>query len=133
MYAAYAGAIVGVLMIFYYRGPMGFFGLTGFLGDWLSYVRILALALATGGIAMTINILAELIAGIHPIMIIPAAVIFLGGHTFNIIIQSLGGVIHAIRLQYIEFFGKFYTGGGKMFRPFRAERVYSRVEPGDQV
>ena len=131
VYAAYAGAIVGVLMIFYYRGPMGFFGLTGFLGDWLSYVRILALALATGGIAMTINILAELIAGIHPVMIVPAALIFLGGHTFNIIIQSLGGVIHAIRLQYIEFFGKFYTGGGKPFRPFRAERVYSRVEPGD--
>jgi V/A-type H+-transporting ATPase subunit I len=133
VYAAYAGAIVGVLMIFYYRGPMGFFGLTGFLGDWLSYVRILALALATGGIAMTVNILAELIAGIHPIMIIPAAAIFLGGHVFNIIIQSLGGVIHAIRLQYIEFFGKFYTGGGKPFRPFRAERVYSRVEPGDPL
>jgi V/A-type H+-transporting ATPase subunit I len=52
---------------------------------------------------------------------------------FNIIIQSLGGVIHAIRLQYIEFFGKFYTGGGKQFRPFRAERVYSRVEPGDPL
>lgn len=131
LYTASAGAVLGVLMIFYYRGPMGFFGLTGFLGDWLSYVRILALALATGGIAMTINILTELIAGIHPVMIIPAAVIFLGGHMFNIIIQSLGGVIHAIRLQYIEFFGKFYTGGGKAFRPFMAERVYSRTKEGD--
>jgi V/A-type H+-transporting ATPase subunit I len=128
VYASYAGIIIGLVMIFYYRGPMGFFGLTGFLGDWLSYVRILALALATGGIAMTINILTEIIAGIGPLMVIPAAIIFLGGHIFNIAIQSLGGVIHAIRLQYIEFFGKFYVGGGKEFTPFRTDRTYTILE-----
>lgn len=126
LYAAYAGAIAGLAMLFYYRGAMGFFRLTGFLGDWLSYVRILALALATGGIAMTINILSGLIAGIHVAMIVPAAIIFLGGHFFNLVIQSLGGVIHAIRLQYIEFFGKFYTGGGRTFAPFRADHRYTR-------
>jgi V/A-type H+-transporting ATPase subunit I len=131
VYASYAGILTGLVMIFYYRGPMGFFGLTGFLGDWLSYVRILALALATGGIAMTINILTEIIAGISPFMIVPAAIIFLGGHIFNIAIQSLGGVIHAIRLQYIEFFGKFYTGGGQEFTPFRTDRVYTRLEERD--
>jgi V/A-type H+-transporting ATPase subunit I len=131
VYASYAGIITGLVMIFYYRGPMGFFGLTGFLGDWLSYVRILALALATGGIAMTINILTEIIAGIGPLMIIPAAIIFLGGHIFNIAIQSLGGVIHAIRLQYIEFFGKFYTGGGQEFTPFRTYRMYTKLEESD--
>lgn len=126
LYAAGAGAVVGLGMLFYYRGAMGFFRLTGFLGDWLSYVRIMALALATGGIAMTINILSGLIAGIHLAMIVPAAFLFLGGHLFNLVIQSLGGVIHSIRLQYIEFFGKFYTGGGREFTPFKADRRYTR-------
>ena len=128
---AEAGALAGLVMIFYYNGPMGFFGLTGFLGDWLSYVRIMALSLATGGIAMTINILAALISAIHPLMIIPAVIIFVGGQIFNLVIQSLGGVIHAIRLQYIEFFGKFYTGGGREFSPFRAERRYTTLEGGN--
>ncbi|HUU75528.1 MAG TPA: V-type ATP synthase subunit I [Methanoregulaceae archaeon] len=128
---AYAAIAVGLVMIFYYRGPMGFFSLTGFLGDWLSYVRIMALSLATGGIAMTINILTQLIAGIHPLMILPAVLIFVGGQIFNLIIQTLGGVIHAIRLQYIEFFGKFYTGGGKKFTPFHAEREYTQLVGSD--
>jgi V/A-type H+-transporting ATPase subunit I len=131
LYAAAAGALLGVGMLFSYQGAMGFFGLTGFLGDWLSYVRILALALATGGIAMTINILSTLIAGIHPLMVVPAAIIFIGGHAFNLVIQSLGGVIHAIRLQYIEFFGKFYTGGGRAFSPFRSHRRYSQITERD--
>lgn len=128
---AEAGGLAGLVMIFYYNGPMGFFGLTGFLGDWLSYVRIMALSLATGGIAMTINILAGLISAIHPLMIIPAVFIFVGGQIFNLVIQSLGGVIHAIRLQYIEFFGKFYTGGGRGFSPFRAERRYTTLKGGN--
>jgi len=127
---AEAGILVGLVMIFYYRGAMGFFGLTGFLGDWLSYVRIMALSLATGGIAMTINILSQLISAIHPLMIIPAVLVFVGGQIFNLVIQSLGGVIHAIRLQYIEFFGKFYTGGGRKFTPFQAERIYTTLKGG---
>lgn len=130
LYAAAGGAVLGTGMLFSYQGAMGFFGLTGFLGDWLSYVRILALALATGGIAMTVNILATLIAGIHPLMIVPAGIVFVGGHAFNLVIQALGGVIHAIRLQYIEFFGKFYTGGGRAFSPFRSHRRYS--QPGER-
>lgn len=112
-------------VLFVRNGPMGFFSLTGFLGDWLSYVRILALALATGGIAMTINLLAEMIASIHPVMIIPAILFLIAGQTFNLVIQALGSVIHALRLHYIEFFGKFYTGGGRPFNPFTAKRVFT--------
>lgn len=129
-FLALAGAALSVAMIFYTRGPMGFFSLTGFLGDWLSYVRILALALATGGIAMTVNILAQIVGSAGPLLLLPAVIVFLGGQAFNLVIQTLGGVIHAIRLQYIEFFGKFYQGGGKAFTPFRVERVYSRRGDG---
>jgi V/A-type H+-transporting ATPase subunit I len=129
-FLALAGAALSIAMIFYTRGPMGFFSLTGFLGDWLSYVRILALALATGGIAMTVNILAQIVGNAGPLLLVPAIIVFLGGQAFNVVIQALGGVIHAIRLQYIEFFGKFYQGGGKAFTPFRVERMYSRRGDG---
>ncbi len=124
------GLLIGIGIIFWNKGPMGFFSLTGFLGDWLSYVRILALALATGGIAMTINILAGMVASIHPWMLIPAVLVFIGGQTFNLAIQTLGSVIHAIRLHYIEFFGRFYSGGGRAFIPFCADRIVTYV--GDE-
>ncbi len=129
---AYFGTIAGLIMIFWHYGPMGFFRLTGFLGDWLSYVRILALALATAGIAMTVNILTGLVGSINPFLVVVAVIVFLGGHIFNIIIQSLGGVIHAIRLQYIEFFGKFYVGGGREYEPFMVKRTYTIAREEDR-
>lgn len=125
-----AGALLAVLLLLADRGPLAFFGLTGFLGDWLSYVRILALALATGGIAMTVNILAEMIAGGSPFLLPAAIAVFVIGQCFNLVIQTLGGLVHAIRLHYIEFFGKFYEGGGIPFSPFRAERRYTFTEGG---
>lgn len=124
-----AGAVMAGSLIFLFlsSGPMFFFSLTGFLGDWLSYVRILALALATGGIAMTINLLAEMIASAHPLLFIPAILFCIAGQTFNLVIQVLGSVIHALRLHYIEFFGKFYTGGGRQFHPFTTRREYTTM------
>jgi V/A-type H+/Na+-transporting ATPase subunit I len=128
---ALAGALVGALLIFIGKGAMGFFSLTGFLGDWLSYVRLLALALATGGIATTVNILTGMVAGVSTLMILPAVLVFIIGQTFNLAIQTLGGLVHAIRLQYIEFFGKFYIGGGREFAPFASMRIYTRLREGD--
>ncbi len=122
---------IGILL--FGKGPMAFFDLTGFLGDWLSYVRILALALATGGIAMAINLLAQMIADIHPLLLIPAIIFLVLGQTFNLVIQALGGFIHALRLHYIEFFGKFYSGGGKLFHPFKAERIYTTVPQDEEL
>ncbi|MBN1167674.1 MAG: V-type ATP synthase subunit I [Methanospirillaceae archaeon] len=122
---------IGILLLG--KGPMAFFDLTGFLGDWLSYVRILALALATGGIAMAINLLAGMIAAIHPLLFIPAIIFLVLGQTFNLVIQALGGVIHSLRLHYIEFFGKFYSGGGKLFHPFKAERIYTTLPQDDEL
>ncbi|MCD5409825.1 MAG: V-type ATP synthase subunit I, partial [Methanocellales archaeon] len=129
------GAIIGVFLILIKEGPLGLFGLTGFLGDWLSYARILALALATFGIAMTVNILTKMVADIHPVMIILAALVFVVGQTFNFALQSLGAFIHSLRLQYVEFFGKFYVGGGKEFIPFRVMRTYTELidEEGGKI
>ncbi|MDK2973815.1 MAG: V/A-type H+/Na+-transporting ATPase subunit [Methanofollis sp.] len=129
---AWAGAAVGIAGLMIHEGPLGFFSLTGFLGDWLSYVRILALALATGGIAMMINILAGMIAAVHPALVVLAVLFAVVGHVGNLAIQSLGGFIHALRLQYVEFFGKFFRSGGRPFRPFAARRTFTEVSGGDE-
>jgi V/A-type H+-transporting ATPase subunit I len=106
------------------------YGATGFLGDILSYTRLLALGLATGGIAMVINLVA-LMARDIPIIGWPAMIVVLvGGHTFNIAVNALGGFVHSARLQYVEFYPKFFEGGGKPFRPFRREPKYTRLVGG---
>jgi V/A-type H+-transporting ATPase subunit I len=129
---AWAGAALGVAGVMIGEGPLGFFSLTGFLGDWLSYARILALALATGGIAMMINILAGMIAAVHPAFVVLAVVFAVAGHAGNLVLQALGGFIHALRLQYVEFFGRFFRSGGRPFRPFAARRTFTEVRGGDR-
>jgi len=124
-------AVVGIGLILFKSGPLGFFDLTGFLGDWLSYARLLALALATGGIAMTVNILTQMVSGDNPLFLLLAAFIFVAGQTFNFVLQSLGAFIHSLRLQFVEFFGKFYTGGGREFSPFMAKREITELNGGD--
>lgn len=103
------------------------YNVIGYYADILSYSRILALALATSAIAQTINILvaklfkAELL-GIKYVEPAIAPVLFLGGHIFNFIIGILGGLVHSARLQYLEFFSKFFVSGGrpiKIFRPIK--------------
>ena len=104
----------------------------GFVGNWLSYARLMALALATSGIAMVINLLAKMVWGIKisvvPIGVVVGLIIFLGGQLFSIAINALGAFVHSLRLHYVEFFGTFYSGDGKPFEPFRARRVFSKLK-----
>lgn len=117
---------IGLIALFKNNGPLGFFELTGFLGDWLSYARLLALGLATAGMALAFNVVADLLPDIIPyvgIILMPLLLII--AHFANLLIQSLGAAIHALRLQYVEFFNRFYEGGGKKFMPFRIRRKYT--------
>ena len=104
----------------------------GFVGTWLSYARLMALALATSGIAMVINVLAGMVWGIKisvvPLGIVIGLIIFIGGQLFSTAINALGAFVHSLRLQYVEFFGTFYSGDGKPFTPFRARREVSKLE-----
>lgn len=109
--------LLSVILLIWGRKTMFFFGITGAIGDTLSYARLMALSLCTFGIAMTINILANL----APLVL--AVVIFIFGHIVNFGINILGSFVHGIRLHYVEFFGKFYESGGDVFTPFRAEKV----------
>ncbi len=102
----------------------------GFVGSWLSYARLMALALATSGIAMVVNILVQMIWGFKLLYIGPiiGVILFIGGQLFSVAINSLGAFVHSLRLQYVEFFGTFYSGDGKPFEPFKAKREVSELE-----
>ncbi|NTW71656.1 MAG: V-type ATP synthase subunit I [Eubacteriaceae bacterium] len=113
-------------------GLFGLYGITGYLGDILSYSRLLALGLATGLIGSSFNLMVKLV-GTGPITYIFAALIFVGGHTFNILINILGAYVHAARLQYLEFFGKFYDGGGKAFTPFKSDNKYFSITNKEEI
>jgi V/A-type H+/Na+-transporting ATPase subunit I len=104
-------------------GLLSLYNITGYLSDVLSYSRLLALGLATGVIASVVNTVGILF-GFSPIGIAILIVIFIVGHIFNILINALGAYVHASRLQYIEFFSKFYEGGGKAFKPFKINTKY---------
>ncbi len=97
------------------------YGLVGCFGDILSYVRLFALGLATLAMATAINTMAGMAMEIPKFGIILALPIFVGGHFFNMAINVLSGFIHTVRLQFVEFFTKFYQGGGRTFRPFCVE------------
>ncbi len=107
-------------------GFASLYDITGYLSDVLSYSRLFALGLATGVVGMVINTIVNMLAG-NPIGMIFAALVFIGGHIFNIAINALGAYVHSSRLQYIEFFGKFFEGGGKPFKPFAPKTKYYNV------
>jgi V/A-type H+-transporting ATPase subunit I len=108
-------------------GLYGLYGITGFLSDVLSYSRLLALGLTTGVIAMAVNLIGFIVIEIPVLGWILFVLIFVFGHAANLLISSLGAFVHTIRLQYVEFFPKFYTSGGHAFKPFSAERKYTII------
>ena len=87
---------------------------TGYVGDILSYSRLLALSLVTGVVAGAVNMLAAM-----PGNIVIFVIIFIVGHVMNIAINLIGTYVHTNRLQYVEFFSKFYEGSGVEFRPLK--------------
>ena len=108
------------------KGVMSLYDITGYLSDVLSYSRVLALGLAGGIIANVFNLLGTM-PGFNLIGVIAFLLIFVIGHVFNLAISGLGAYVHTSRLQYVEFFGKFYEAGGKPFRPFQANTKYTLI------
>ena len=107
------------------QGLYALYGITGYIGDLVSYTRLMALGLAGGCIASALNLLMQSLTGFWVILI---PVVFILAHVFNLLLSLLGAYVHTARLQYVEYFSKFYEGGGKAFTPFKASEKYMNLK-----
>lgn len=109
-------------------GFYSLYGISGYIGDFVSYSRLMALGLSGGFIAVAMNMIMNMLFDMGPIGILPGIIIFIFGQLFNLFLSALSAYVHTSRLTYVEFFGKFYEGGGKAFKLFRNKSKYINVE-----
>jgi V/A-type H+-transporting ATPase subunit I len=113
-----ARILIGLVSLY---GVMGTYGTTSFVGDVISYSRLLALGLTTFVVGMAFNIIAKLASSAFASTPLLAGAVFAvlatAFHLFNFAISVLSGFVHSARLILLEFFGRFYEGGGRWFRP----------------
>lgn len=109
-----------------FKGLGALYNITGYFSDILSYTRILALVLATSVIAMVVNLMGFLLGPTIPGIIL-FVVVALAGHGLNIALSTLSAYVHTSRLHYVEFFGKFYDGGGRMWQPLMQKTKYVEI------
>ncbi|MCX5808940.1 MAG: V-type ATP synthase subunit I [Proteobacteria bacterium] len=109
------GKLAGGVVSLY--GIMGSYGIVAFIGDTLSYCRLLALGLTTSIIAMAFNLMAGMIRDVPYVGMVLFIIVLLVGHLFNFLISALGAFVHSMRLIFVEFFGRFYEGGTRPFQP----------------
>jgi len=120
------------LPLFYAKGVDRFLGIgklysiVSFLADVLSYARLLALCLAGTIIAQVFNMLAGMNVN-GAVGMIGFVVILIIAHLFNFLMSGLSSFVHSIRLQYVEFFGKFFEGNGEPFEPFMRKTKYVNI------
>lgn len=103
------------------------YGIAGYLSDVLSYSRLFALLLSTAVVGMVMNQIAAM-AGTGIVGYIAAALIFVVGHSFNLFIGGLGAFVHGSRLIYVEFFSKFFVGGGHAFDPLTKKTKFVKLD-----
>jgi len=109
-------------------GGYALYGATGYIGVVLSYIRLMALGMCTGGVAVAINVIAWMLLPVPVVGVIGAVIVLVVGHTYNIAVNVLGAFVHSLRLQYVEFFPRFYSGGGERFMPFRETNQFVSVK-----
>ena len=114
--------VVGKLM----GGFGALYGISSWLGDILSYMRLFGMGLATGVIGMVANMLAGLLMT-NPIGYVLGVLLLVAVHAFNAFINVLGAYVHSCRLAYIEFFSKFYEDGGVEFKPLTRTPRYVAI------
>ena len=134
------GAIIGAISIVLTQGRSAgsiggkvgaglyeLYGITGYIGDLVSYTRLMAIGLSGGSIAGAINMIMGMVPGWIGTLIL-GPLIFVIFQTVNIGLSLLSGYVHTLRLTYVEYFGKFYDGGGKPFMPFESKNEYINLK-----
>lgn len=139
-----AGIIIGFLVIVLTQGRQmestggkigqglyELYGITSYLSDLVSYTRLMAIGLSGGSIAAAINMIMKMVTGDGKSilgMVLFAPLIFVIFQTVNFLLSLLSGYVHTLRLTYVEYFSKFYDGGGRAFRPFELKNEYIRLK-----
>ena len=113
-----------------FGGVSKLYNIVNLFSDILSYSRLFGLGVASSVVGMVINLIASMMWG-NPIGMIFAVILLIFGHLFNIALSLLSAYVHGARLQYIEFFGKFYTGDGHLFAPLGSNLKYNVVKLKD--
>lgn len=109
-------------------GLYSLYGISSYVGDFVSYSRLMALGLSGGFIASAINMMVDMLFAKGILGIIGGIAVFIIGQAFNVFLSILSAYVHTIRLTYVEFFGKFYEGGGKGFNLFRNNSKYINLK-----
>lgn len=114
--------VLGIVLLITGEGAMGILELISFVSNVLSYTRLVAVGLASAYLPIVVNQFAGMVWGLKlgfvPIGILLALLIGIIGHGTSIALGILASFIHSARLHYVEFFGKFYEGGGETYKPF---------------
>ena len=104
------------------------YGIINYFSDIMSYIRVFGLMLSSALMGTVINQLGEMVWSGGGVGYVLAIVLLIFAHIFNLVMGILGVYIHNGRLQYVEFFGKFYTGDGHLFTPFGSDTKYTLVK-----
>ncbi|WP_027107566.1 V-type ATP synthase subunit I [Lacticigenium naphthae] len=107
-------------------GAYNIYGITGYVGDIVSYTRLMALAVSSASIALAFNMIVGFLPTAAKFSV--GIVLIVALHSLNIFLTFLSAYVHTARLQYVEFFGKFYEGGGKKLNPLRTLEKYIFID-----
>ena len=115
------------------KGFAAAYGVINYASDILSYARLYGLMLSGAVIAKIVSDygIGFVVSGSIPLILL-GVVLLLVGHAFNLVMNLLGAYIHDARLQYVEFYGRFFEGEGELFTPLGANKKYIRLSPNVQ-
>ncbi|EHJ56747.1 hypothetical protein HMPREF9318_01041 [Streptococcus urinalis FB127-CNA-2] len=112
-------------------GLYNLYNASGYVGDLVSFTRLMALGLSGASIGSAFNLIVGLFPPVGRFTV--GLILFIFLHAINIFLSLLSGYVHGARLIFVEFFGKFYEGGGKPFQPFKTSEKYIKIHSNTQV